>query len=104
MDRDRFHNLLALNLGRNRTVEEKRFTVRIEEGVNEESPRFVIEQPDYRQIACFYASDMPDKVWSECITKEGRFTIEALGIEQDIKDFIKAVYVAYEKANEKNFL
>lgn len=99
-DSVKFHNQLALRLGKDLLIGEKRFNIRIDDKRNPTDPWVVIELQGYLLSIGFNASDDPEKeVWGRRITKEQIETINKIGIGHEISTVIDAVHQAYVDAN-----
>ena len=81
-EKDRFHNALALSLGYERIVKDKRITIQVEES---DDPWVTLKIHGCSEIFRFKASGEVDTV----------LTAEALEFQNDIKVIIDAVHQAY---------
>lgn len=70
MNLDRFHNQLALHLGYEQIVKDKRIDIRIDENLNPDDPWVVLEMHVPPMSIGFNASDKPNKVWEDRVTQE----------------------------------
>lgn len=85
-DEDRFHNTLALSLGYERLVKDKRITIQVEDS---DDPWVSLKFQSCSEIVKFKASEIDDKVVSEA--------------KPDIKIVMEAVYHAYVEAIKQPF-
>ena len=91
-DKEKFHNQLALRLGYERIVSEKRFFLHIDDNYNAKDPWITIEFPGHQLKIGFNASDEPSKdVWGNRINNEQLSTIEALGLKACIDEIIETI-------------
>ena len=91
MDKDIFHNQLALHLGYDRIVKDKRFNIKIDD---EDGPKVTIEVVGSPVKIEFYASETADEVLNNP-------KIKALGMEDDINTIIHAVHTAYIESTKE---
>ena len=93
MDKERFHNQLALRLGYDRIVNNKGIVIKVEYD-NPNDPRILIELPE-GVTEGFYASEVPTVVYSRLRQPND--------VKKEIVTIIDAVHQAYLESN-KNFL
>ena len=89
-DKERFHNQLALNLGYERIVKDKRITIEVDEAAD---PWVTLKIQGYPDVVRFKASGDANEVES----------IIVLAMQEDIKEIIDAVHQAYTQATTKLF-
>lgn len=102
MNKDRFHNALALSLGYDRIVNDKRFNFSIDDTVNPENPLVTIDVFGRKLGISFKASADSKEVLAN-MKPEQRNAIKTLGLEAEIKKTIDAVHQAYIKATTNPF-
>ena len=101
MNLERFHNRLALRLGRERIVSERRLSIHVDDKCNPDDPWVTIEVKGTPQSIGFYSSDEPgDDAWQKMLQKDQMAIVESLGIGQEIQDTINAAHQAYLDANK----
>ncbi len=101
MNLERFHNRLALRLGRERIVCEKRFDIYVDDKRNPDDPWVAIEVKGMPRRIGFYSSDEPgDDAWRKMLRKDQIAIVESLGIGQKIQVTINAVHQAYLDTNK----
>lgn len=93
MDKEKFHNQLALNLGFERIVKDKRFNIKIDDK-GEDIPNVTIEVVDTPVKIEFKASK---SFKEEFYHKQ----IESLGIDDEIHTIINAVHSAYMESTKE---
>lgn len=93
MNKERFHNQLAIRLGYDHIVNNKGIAIKVEYD-NPNDPRIVIELPG-GDTERFYASEEPAVVYSR-LRQPG-------DVRQDIKEIIDAVHQAYTEAKIHRF-
>lgn len=96
MNKERFHNALAINLGYDRIVNDRHLSIKIDETVTDP---VVTLAPEAGQHSFRYnASEDVDAVWMKIHESQS-----ALALEQEIKEIIDAVHQAYIDANTSTF-
>ena len=90
MNKERFHNQLALNLGYQRIVNDKRITIEVDEA---DDPWVTLKIQDRPDVVRFKASGDANEVESN-ITP---------AIQEDIKEIIDAVHQAYIDSTREQF-
>ena len=95
MNSDKFHNQLALHLGYDRIVKDKRFNIKIED---EDVPRVTIEFVDSSAKVEFVASDEMSEVMDKMNNYE---QIKAIGMDDEINTIINAVHTAYIESTKE---
>lgn len=91
MDKDKFHNQIALHLGYNRIVKDKRFNIKIDDA---DVPKVMIEVVGSPVKIDFWASETADEVMNNP-------KIKALGMEDDINTIINAIHTAYIESTKE---
>ena len=89
-DKERFHNSLALSLGYERIIKDKRITIQVD---NSDDPWVMLKVQDYQEVFRIKASDTLDKL-----------VLEGLPDMQDEINFIAdVVHQAYIDASTSRF-
>ena len=89
-DKERFHNSLALSLGYERIIKDKRITISVDDS---DDPWVMLKVQDYQEVFRIKASDSSDK-----------FVLEGLPDMQDEINFIADVaHQAYIDASTSRF-
>ena len=91
MNKERFHNQLALNLGYERIVNDKRITIEVDEA---DDPWVTIKIQGYPDVVRFKASCDANEVESIIVP----------AMQEDIKEIIDAVHQAYTQATRNHFV
>ena len=89
-DKERFHNALALSLGYERIVKDKRITIEVEES---EEPWVTLKFQDCTEVVRFKASDEADAALAEKIPV----------MQDEIGQITDAVHQAYIQATTNQF-
>ena len=101
MNLERFHNQLALRLGRERIVNEKRLSIHVDDKRNPDDPWVSIEVKGMPRSIGFCSSDEPgNDVWRKMLQKDQIAIVESLGMEEEIQGTINAAHQAYLDANK----
>lgn len=95
MNKDRFHNALAMALGYEQIVNDKRYNIIVDD--NADDPKVVIEDTNGYTILIFKVSEL------EKIKQNGIHLSNGLVIEKDMDVIIDAVHQAYMQAKGKRF-
>lgn len=93
MNKERFHNALALNLGYDRILNDKSIDIKIEDATTE--PVVTLASKMSQNSVRYVASENSDDVYAKAQKSLG-----ALAMEQDLKEIIKAIHQAYIEANK----
>ena len=93
-DKDRFHNQLALNLGYQRIVNDKRINISIDDKQYPDDVMVSISIDGFSRPICYKASEGLDQNDLDCIDENGY---------DDIKMIIDAVHQAYIEAYNSRF-
>lgn len=93
MDKEKFHNQLALNLGFERIVKDKRFNIKIDDN-GEDVSDVIIEVVDTPMRIGFKASET---LKEEDYHKQ----VAGLGIDDEIHTIINAVHSAYMESTKE---
>ena len=90
MNKERFHNQLALNLGYNRIVNDKRVNISIDDKQYADDVMISINVDGFSKSICFKASEGLSQNDKDCIDEGGY---------EDIKIIVDAAHQAYIDAN-----
>ena len=101
-NKEKFHNALALSLGYERIVNDKRFNLSIEDTVNPEDPLVKIDVLDRKLNISFKASADSEEVLAN-MKPEQKDAIKTLDLEVEINNVLDAVHQAYIKATVNRF-
>ena len=94
MNKDRFHNQLALNLGYQRIVNDKRINISIDDKQYPDDVMISISIDGFSKPICYKASEGLSQNDMDCFDKNGY---------DDIKIIIDAVHQAYVISNNSRF-
>ena len=89
-DKERFHNALALSLGYQRIIKDKRITIEVDEA---DDPWVTLKIQGHPDVVCFKASGEANGVELN----------EIPALQEDIKNIIDAVHQAYIQATTNSF-
>ena len=89
MNKSRFHNALALSLGYNRIVNDKRINIAIDDKQYPDDAIISIHVDGFSKPICYKASEGLDQNDMDCLVENGY---------EDIKQILDAVQSAYAKA------
>jgi hypothetical protein len=89
-DKERFHNALALSLGYERIVNDKRISIEVDDSDN---PWVTLKFQGYSEVVRFKASDEADAAETEALSE----------MDNEIKCIIDAVHQANIQASTKPF-
>ncbi len=90
-DKDRFHNQLALNLGYQRIVNDKRINICIDDEQYSDDVMISIKIDGFSSPICYKVSEGLSQNGLDCLDENGY---------DDIKIIIDAVHQAYIQANK----
>ena len=90
MNKERFHNQLALNLGYERIVKDKRITIQVDDS---DDPWVTLNIQDYPEVVRFKASGETDVAFPKKIP----------AMQDEIEHFVDAVHHAYLQATTTPF-
>lgn len=90
MNKERFHNALALSLGYKRIVKDKRITIHVDDS---DDPWVTLKFQGYPEVVRFKASFEADVVKTEVVTE----------MQSEVYDIIDAVHLAYQEACNSRF-
>ena len=93
-DKDRFHNQLALNLGYQRIVNDKRINIGIDDKLYLEDVMISISFEGLTKPICYRASENLSQNDMDCLDENGY---------KDIKIIVDAVHQAYSDAHNRLF-
>ena len=88
-DKDRFHNQLALNLGYQRIVNDKRINISIDDNQYPDDAVISLRIDGFSKPICYMASEGLDQNEMDCLDEKGY---------DDIKIIVNAVHQAYINA------
>lgn len=94
MNKDRFHNQLALNLGYQRIVKDKRINISIDDKQYADDAMISISINGFSKPISYMASEVLSQDDMECLDENGY---------DDIKMIVDAVHQAYIKATTNPF-
>ena len=94
MNKERFHNQLALNLGYQRIVNDKRLNISIDDKQYPDDVMISISIDGFSTPICYRASKGLKQYDLDCLDKEGY---------DDIKLIIDAVHQAYIESTREQF-
>lgn len=104
MNQDKFQNQLALRLGKNLIVREKRFTIYIDNKRNPQVPWIIMAlQGCIVKIGFFASADPENEVWTRCINKEQKEIITTLNIEDEVRFVVNSVHEVYQECINDRF-
>ena len=93
-DKERFHNQLALNLGYQRIVNDKRINISIDDKQYSDDVMVAISVDGFSKPICYKASEGLSQNDMDCLDENGF---------EDIKEIIDAVHQAYIQASTNMF-
>ena len=93
-NKDRFHNQLALQLGYQRIVNDKRINISIDDKQFQDDVMISISDESLSRTLCYKASKGLSQNDMDCLDENGY---------EDIKKIIDAVHQAYIQATINNF-
>lgn len=96
MNKERFHNALALNLGYDRIVNDRQLSIKIDETVTD--PVVTLASEASQHSVSFNASEDADAVWMNIQKNQSAYLLEP-----ETKKIIDAVHQAYIDANTSTF-
>lgn len=94
LDKERFHNQLALNLGYQRIVNDKHINISIDEKQYPDNVVISIHVDGFSKPICYKASESLSLNDMDCLDKNGL---------DDIKTIVDAVHQAYTQATKNQF-
>lgn len=94
MNKEKFHNQLALNLGYQRIVNDKHINISIDEKLYSDDAMISIIIDGFSKPICYKASEGLDKIDMDCLDENSC---------DDIKMIVDAVYQAYIQATTNPF-
>lgn len=94
MNKERFHNQLALNLGYQRIVNDKRINISIDDKQYADDVMMHISIDGFSKPICYMASEGLDQNDMDCIDENGY---------DDVKMIVDAVHQAYIQATTNPF-
>lgn len=93
-DKDRFHNQLALNLGYQRIVNDKRINICIDDKRYPDDVMVSISVDDFSKPICYMASEGLSQNDLDCLGDNGY---------EDIKKIVDAMHQAYIESTREQF-
>ena len=94
MNKERFHNALALSLGFERIVNDKRINISIDDRQKPDDVMISIYIDGFSAPICYMASEGLDQNYMDCLEDNGY---------ENIKTIVDAVHQAYIQATTKPF-
>ena len=94
MNKERFHNQLALNLGYQRIVKDKRINISIDDKKYADDVMMFISIDGFSEPICYKASEGLSQNAMDCLDENGY---------DDIKTIVDAVHQAYVYASSCRF-
>jgi len=94
MNKERFHNQLALNLGYQRIVKDKRINIIIDDKQYPDDVQLSISIAGFSKPICYMASEGLSQNDMDCLAENGY---------DDIKSIVDAVHQAYLQATTSPF-
>ena len=94
MNKERFHNQLALNLGYQRIVKDKRINISIDDKKYADDVMMFISIDGFSEPICYKASEGLSQNDMDCLNENGY---------DDIKTIVDAVHQAYVYASSCRF-
>ena len=101
-DKERFHNQLALRLGYERIINDKRINISINDGNTSERPQVVLDALDGKFRLNYNASLTPEDVIRDIIPERMK-TLMAAGVDNEIKELIEAIHLVYIQVSNNYF-
>ena len=92
MDKERFHNQLALNLGYQRIVNDKHINIRIDDKQYPDDVMVFISIDGLSRLICYKASERLSQNDMDCLDENGY---------EDMKIIVDAVHQAYIQATKQ---
>ena len=102
MNKDVFHNQLALSLGYKRILQNKQIRISIDDIAFPDNPRITLDVLDGKLKLIFNASQKTEDV-ATIILPEQTELMKAYTLEDEIKVIIDATYLAYIQATANTF-
>ena len=93
-NKDRFHNHLALNLGYQRIINDKRINISIDDKQFPDDVMISISVDCFSKPICYKASEGLNQNDMDCLDENGY---------EDIKEILDAMHQAYIEATRKQF-
>ena len=94
MNKERFHNALALSLGYHRIVNDKRINIAIDDKQYPDDAMISIHVDGFSKLICYKASEGLDQNDMDCLDENGY---------DDIKVIVDAVRQAFDEASNCRF-
>lgn len=103
MNKDLFHNQLALSLGYKRILQNKQIKISIDYNAFPDNPRITLDVFEGKYKFIYNASHNTDDVGT-IILPEQKELIKAYTLNDEINDIIGATHLAYIQATANTFL
>ena len=103
MNKDVFHNQIALSLGYKRILQDKQINISIDDKEDTEDPIVMIDILDGRVKIAYHASYGSKEVWQKAILPRQKEIIKVHDIRKEIDKIIDATYKAYIQATTNKF-
>lgn len=103
MNKDVFHNQLALTLGYERIVNDQCINIRIDDSVNPDNPQVMINASDNKLKIVYNASLNSEDIWNTVILPKQIELIETRAIGKKLNSIFDATHQAYIKAKTNPF-
>ncbi len=88
-DKERFHNEIAMRLGYERIVKDKKIAIEIEESV---TPRVILRVQGYDDIS-FCASEVKDL----------KINLKSIDLQDEVKYIVDTIHQAYQETIKRKF-
>lgn len=100
MNKDRFHNILALHLGRE-IVMDKRLQIKVE-WQEPNSSWIEIRLTDIPTVISFNISEAGEEGWQQ-LSEEQKQAVAEVGLTGTITEIVKAAHLAYKESFSSRF-
>lgn len=103
MNKDVFHNQLALALGYKRIVNDQCINIRIDDSEYPDNPKVMIDFADKKLKIVYNASLNSEDIWNTVILPKQKELIETRAIGKKLNSIFDATHQAYIKATTNLF-
>lgn len=103
MNKDVFHNQIALSLGYKRILQNKQINISVDDKEEADDPIVKIDVLDGRVKIAYHASSGREDVWQKTILPKQKEKIKAHDIRKEIDTIIDTTYKAYRQATTNKF-
>lgn len=103
MNKDVFHNQIALSLGYKWILQNEQINISIDDRENTDDPIVEVETFDGRVKIAYHASSSSKDIWQKIISPEQKDVIKAHNIKKEIDSIIDTTYKAYIQAITNQF-